>query len=82
MVDSRAQLVERHGMNMPNHRNEPDLATDGIIWGKNTTDIGDTNGSLLRLPVKSDRNEVHELIVCLPPQRLKLKRFWIDLIIE
>ena len=51
MEDSKAQLVERQGMNMPRDKNEPDLVKDGIVWGKNTTDIGDTDGNLLRLPV-------------------------------
>ena len=63
-MDSRAQLVERQGMNMPRDRREPDLVKDGIIWGKNTSDIGETSGNLLRLPVSKVN---HELIVCLPP---------------
>ena len=79
---SKAKVVEIRGMNMPANRKGDELLKNGITWGKNTTDIGDTNGSLLNLPVRPDGSQNHELIVCLPPKRLQLSRFWIDLVIK
>ena len=79
---SKAKVVEIHGMNMSAGRKGPDLAKNGIFWGKNSTDIGDTSGNLLNLPVRPDKPENNELIVCLPPKRLPLSRFWNDLIIK
>ena len=82
MMIPKAKVVEVYGMNMPAVNKGPDLTENGIVWGKNSTDIGETSGSLLNLPVRPDNTENHELIVSLPPKRLPLSRFWLDLVIN